>query len=120
MTVVAPRTNRGPGLVDTGTQNIEAVLGAPAVAGTEYRLTAIMQAADIADPTLTIGFEMYLDGLLVRQGDWTCGTRDRHGNMMAPYFTYSMGGTPATTVRVTANLPRQVSFGLDVSLGTVI
>jgi hypothetical protein len=52
---VAPRQNRGPGLVDTGTLNLATVLGSAVQPNTIYIGAAILLPADRDDPTFTSG-----------------------------------------------------------------
>jgi hypothetical protein len=117
MVVVASQTNRGPGLVDTGTLDLAIVLGAPVQPGTEYIATTILDAVDRDDPTLILGqVTMYLDGQIVwGPTDLHCGLTDRNGNPVSPGFFWGFGGAPKTTVRVTFDPSRRVRIGLDVS-----
>jgi hypothetical protein len=56
----------------------------------------------------------------VRDETWTCGAKDRHGNFMAPTFSYSTGAFLPTTARGQVTLPKRISFGLDLTLGSVV
>lgn len=117
MVVVANQTNRGPGVVDTGTLDLATVLGAAPQPGTMYIATSILPPADRDDPTLVLGqASLYIDGQIVwGPTDCRCGARDRNGSPIAPSFAWGYGGAGATTCRITLTLPRVVRLGLDVS-----
>lgn len=114
MAVIAPKQNRGPGLVGVTRPATNAQ------PNTLYRFTALMDAADTEDPTLTLtGLKLLLDSRIVWQGDWTCGQTDRTGNPSPPHFTYMCPQAPPTDFRVEVTLPRVVNIGLDVSIDGV-
>lgn len=118
MAVVAAQQNRGPGVVDTGTLDLAVVLGAPVQPNTLYIGTAIMDAADLADPTLTFPFQLWLDGQLVRDETWSGGVLDKNGNPSPPRFGWGQSGVDAvamTTARIVLDLPKRIRIGLDVS-----
>jgi len=122
MVVIANQTNRGPGLVDSGTQNLATVLGSAPQPGTVYIGTFILDAADRDDPTL--GFDqttLSIDGAVVWGPiDLTGGRTDRNGNPVSPSFAWGYGGAGATTCRITVNLSRRVRLGLDVSTAPMV
>lgn len=110
MAVIAPKQLRGPGTIGvtrpaTGAQP-----------NTTYKFVALMDAADIQDPTLTLTLRLFLDARLVWGNTWTCGARDRTGAFVAPNFFYSCPENPPANFRVETDLPRQVNIGLDVTL----
>jgi hypothetical protein len=115
MTVVLNQSQRGPGLLDSG--NI-AVPGAQPQ--TNYIFTALMAAADIADPTLTITFQMFLDNSLVRDIQWTGGIVGKNGAFREPSFSYSTADIVPSTARVTVSLPKKISFGLDLTTDLIV
>lgn len=117
MVVVANQTNRGPGLVDSGTQNLATVLGAPPQPGTVYIATFILDAADRDDPTLRFDqATLFIDGVAVwGPTDLTGGAKDRHGNPISPSFAWGYGGAGATTCRIATTLSRRIRLGLDIS-----
>jgi hypothetical protein len=117
MVVVVNQANRGPGLVDSGTQNLAAVLGSAPVPGTVYIGTLILDAADRDDPALVFGqMALSIDGQVVwGPTDCPCGAKDRNGNPIVPSLAWGNSGFGATTCRVTFNASRRVRVGLDVS-----
>ena len=119
MAAVVSQAQRGPGAIDSGDVQIVGI-GQPTTS-TRYILQCLMNPQDVSDPTLTIGqLTMYLDGQVVfGPQDSQCGAPDRNGNFRAPWTDHS-DGQVHTTVRVTANLPRRINFGMDVSLGDMI
>jgi len=88
---------------------------------TRYITTAILDAADLADASLTI--TMTIEGgpavtgpwSLMASGGWRGGIRNRAGQNVPPSVSYSTSGTQPAFFRVTANLPRTVNIGLDVA-----
>lgn len=111
MTVIAPKQLRGPGTVGV----TQAATGA--IPNTSYHFLALMDAADIADPTLTITLRLFLDARLVwGSNNWTCGVVDRHGAPVTPNFFYSCPQTPPTNFRAEVDLPKAINIGLDVTL----
>jgi hypothetical protein len=121
MVVVVPQLTRNAGLLDSGTQNIATLLGAPVQPDTRYILTALMAAADIVDPTLAIPFEIWFDGVRIYFITWHGNIPDRDGIVRAPSYGCSPGGdVPVpTTIRLTANQPKRMSLGLDLTSGPV-
>lgn len=117
MAVVANQTNRGPGLVDTGTLNLATVLGAPVQPNTEYVATVILDPADRDDPTLVLAaFTLFLDGVASwGPTDLAGGQQDRNGAPVSPSFFYGFGGAGKATVRITFTASRRVRIGLDIS-----
>jgi hypothetical protein len=115
MTVVLNQSQRGPGLLDSG--NI-AVPGAQPT--TNYIFTALMNAADVSDSTLTITFQMFLDSELVRDIQWTGGIIGRDGAFVVPSFSYATSSKIPSTARLTVFLPKKISFGLDLTIGSII
>jgi hypothetical protein len=120
--VVATQTNRGPGVVDTGTLTLATVLGAPVQPNTMYIGTFILSAADRDDPTLLLNqLTLYIDGAIVwGPTDVRCGQTDRNGTPVAPTFGWGSGGAGALTCRVTFDPSRRVSIGLDVSTRSMV
>jgi hypothetical protein len=113
MAVIAPKAMRGPGLVGVTRPATNAQ------PNTQYQFVALMDAADIADPTLVLtGLKLLLDARVVWQGDWQCGTSvDKHtGAFLPPHFEYACPEAPPANYRVEVTLPRAVNIGLDVSL----
>jgi hypothetical protein len=114
--VILPKQNRNAGTIDTGNVSVAGQVQPT----TNYIFTALMDAADIADPTLVLRFILSLDAQVVRDETWTCGAKDRHGAFMAPSFSYSTGAFLPTTARGQVTLPKRISFGLDLTLGSVV
>jgi hypothetical protein len=116
MVVVANQTPRS-GAVDSGTQNLATVLGAPPVPGTVYVGTLILDPADRDDPTLVFGaVSLFINGAVVwGPTDLACGSTDRNGQPHVLSFAWGNSGFGATTCRITLTLPRTVRLGLDVS-----
>lgn len=112
MAVIVPKASRGPGLVGVTRPATNAT------PGTTYRFLALMDAADIADPTLLLtGLRLILDARVVWEGDWQCGVaKDRQGIFIPPNFYYGCPQDAPVNYRVEVTLPRAVNLGLDVSL----
>jgi hypothetical protein len=115
MATILAKQTRQPGTIDSGNTPVSNVS-----ANTNYILTALMDAVDIADATLTIGFKLFLDTQLVRDETWTCGAKDKNGNFVPPIFSYSTGSILPTTFRAVITLPRRISFGLDLTTSLVV
>lgn len=116
MTVILAKQNRS-GPLDSGDINVAGQVNA----NTKYTFTALMNHADIVDPTLVLDFALFIDGALVYPYQWVGNTPDRDGVARAPTFFVSTGTPPLpTTVRLTVTLPRSLSFGLDLTLGSIL
>jgi hypothetical protein len=83
---------------------------------TTYRFLALMDAVDIADPTIVIPTRLFLDAKKVYDQPLSCGVRDRRGNFQAPSFEISTSAVPPANYRVEVDLPRALNIGLDVTL----
>ena len=116
MTTVLNRTNRGPGLISFGPVDVSAQVQP----NTDYIITPIVTNAVRDDATLAIPVKLVLDGVVVRDEVWHFGQTDRNGNPVVPSLDYGTGGVPPTLVAGSMDLPRQVSIGLDVSLGSIV
>jgi hypothetical protein len=116
MATILAKQQRQPGTIDSGNVSVAGQV----TANTNYTFTALMDAVDIQDPTLVLRFVLSLDAQVVRDETWTCGAKDRHGNFMAPTFSYSTGAFLPTTARGQVTLPKRISFGLDLTLGSVV
>lgn len=87
-----------------------------AVPSTEYRFLALMDAADIADPSLTLTITFSLDGRVVwGPNAWPCGTKDRNGNFITPHFEFKCPEVPPTNWTVRTDIPRAINLGLDIT-----
>lgn len=117
MATVVNQTNRGPGVIDSGTLDLATVLGGAPQANTIYIGTVILDAVDRDDPTLVMAATtLYIDGQIVwGPTDMTGGMKDRNGNAISPHFEWGYGGAGAATCRITMDLSRRVRIGLDVS-----
>jgi hypothetical protein len=116
MATILAQQQRGPGLIDSGNVSVVGQVDT----NTLYIFTALMRAADVADPTLSIEFAVFEDAQEFMRFIWTGGALDKHGAPQPPRMQYSVGDTLPSTVRFTANLPIRLSFGFDLTLGSVV
>lgn len=121
MAEVFTKRNRQPGTIVSASTVVQAgVVG--------FQAVVLMNAADIADPTLEIRFACEgtydpsgLVWVTIVSKVWQCGARDRAGNFITPTFRYEQrdsNGNPVNIplrVRALLDIPRMLSIGLDVS-----
>jgi hypothetical protein len=128
VTVVVAKQNRS-GVLLSPAFDPAPVIGGPIQPNTNYVMTALMDAADIADPTLVltnITLQASYDGgatwrILRGPEDWTCGARNRQGVVVAPYLNWGGGDPPfPNRFRMGVTLPRTLSFGLDLAFGSTL
>ena len=87
---------------------------------TLYTISPIVTNPVRDDPTLAIPVVLYLDGVAVVDAVWQFGATDRNGNPIVPSIGYATGSTLPTRVRMTADLPRVVSIGIDLTRTSIM
>lgn len=87
---------------------------------TDYIVTALMDPADLADPTIIIHYTLTLDGVVVRDEDWHLPIIDRGGQIVAPTVDYSTGAFEPSSVTLTFGIPKRMRFGADLTLGSIL
>lgn len=106
---ISTQKSFGPGLVTTPSvtlpnQQFEST----------FFVDLVMNAADIADPSLTIGYAIQIqDPITLLWADFMVGTWTGGPTQTALSFFYSCTVFPSTKVRATVNLSRAVSIGVN-------
>lgn len=116
MTTVIAKQTRNAGTYTSGSVAVP-----PTVTG--VAITGLLSAADLADTTLQVRVAIEasydvnaLTWIPFLSGIWVGGTKDRAGNFVPPFMSYSSSSPWPLWARGVLDMNQRISAGLDVTI----